>query len=655
MKKKIVKSLLLLFLLFAFGGGVAILSLRQINTDLSDLIRLHRVEIIRQDLVINVQIVQGNLFTVGTGYGRDLDEIVRNVTLLDTAIKRCGGCHHRENVAHRITKVEDLIEHYKEALSTYITTVANEERISRVKSIAADIGEQILDMTQEMTFIANKSLQQRTANAISKVVRIQNLLIATLVLTMLIGFVIALSLAKRILFPIRKLAEATRELSAGKLGHTTDLVDDTEFNDLAATFNEMSLSLKESHDKNISYMNRLSAMLKGTVSLYSVIDKWDLMRVAFETVQEIVPVNRVDVVVFDKTNNMFCLMSPDTRIEKKCLSDQSMSEMFEQSERRPIILNEVNTDTWPLKEMDGDYRPRNIGLVWLKHKGDCIGMIRVADKKDDDFDNEDLKLLRILANNFTVAVENIALYSDLKKKMQELEETQEQLIQAAKLAAIGEIASNVAHEINNPLTSILGYAELMKEEMDRESMIRDIAIIEQESLRAREIVRQLLEFSRKKPLELKMVNINGILKDVLKLVSLRLKGTALVTEEDFGDLPEVFVDEDQLKQVFLNLINNAIAAMDKEGLLTIKTSFEEEDITISISDTGPGIDEQALPRIFEPFFTTKKDKGTGLGLSISFRIIAAHNGRIDVWSKKDVGTRFTVILPVRKAVSHVSL
>lgn len=655
MKKKIVKSLLLLFVLFAFGGGVAIFSLRQINNDLSALISLHRVEIIRQDLVINVQIVQGNLFTVGTGFSREVDEIVRNVTILDHAVNRCSGCHHRESVATRINKVQKLVGQYKEALSAYLTTVANERRITRVKSIAANIGEQILEMTQEMTFIANKSLQSRTADAIKKVVRIQHLLTVTLALTMLIGFIVAISLTRRILFPIGKLVEAAKEVSAGKLGHTTDFQDDTEFSDFAHTFNEMSLSLKKSHDRNISYMHRLSAMLKGTVSLYSASDVWELIKITVETVQGIVKVGQVGVIVFDKTNSMFCLVNPDAQGAERCLSPKKVQGMYEQSGKKAVYINEMTRDEWPLKEMDGDFRPANLAMVWLKHKGECRGLIRMLDKSDGGFDSEDLKLLIILANNFSVAFDNIALYSDLRNKMQELQETQEQLVQAAKLAAIGEIASNVAHEINNPLTSILGYAELMREEDDRDSILRDIDIIEQESLRAREIVRQLLEFSRKKPLELKTMNVNEILKDVLKLVSLRLKGTSMRIEENYGEIPETMVDSDQLKQVFLNMINNAFAAMGEGGTLTLDTYSINEEIAVSISDTGPGIDEEALPRIFEPFFTTKQDKGTGLGLSISYRIVAAHNGRIDVTSRRGEGTRFTITLPVRRVASHVSL
>lgn len=242
--------------------------------------------------------------------------------------------------------------------------------------------------------------------------------------------------------------------------------------------------------------------------------------------------------------------------------------------------------------------------------------------------------------------------------MQELKKTQEDLVQAAKLAAIGELASNVAHEINNPLTSILGYAELLREESDLSGVLRDIEIIEKESLRARDIVHQLLEFSRKRALSMEMVKINSILKDVIGLVSIQLKDTKIKIMESYGDIPLIEGDANQLKQVFLNIINNAIFALQDEGVLEISTYSKQDNIYITISDTGKGIPKEIMSRLFEPFFTTKKEKGTGLGLSISYKIVQSHNGRIEVESEENKGSKFTVILPeadimVKKAVSEI--
>ncbi|HYQ47684.1 MAG TPA: ATP-binding protein, partial [Thermodesulfovibrionales bacterium] len=234
-----------------------------------------------------------------------------------------------------------------------------------------------------------------------------------------------------------------------------------------------------------------------------------------------------------------------------------------------------------------------------------------------------------------------------------LRQTQEQLIQSAKLAAIGELASNVAHEINNPLTSIIGFTELSKEEDDVNMIRKSLDIIEKESLRARDIVKQLLGFARKKPLQLTEVMINDVLRDVVVLSASQARMARVRISEDYGNVPPTTGDIDQLKQVFLNVITNAVHAMPDGGSLTIKTSMQGEYILLRISDTGHGIPEDIKKRIFEPFFSTKKDKGTGLGLSISYRIIQDHGGRIDVESEEGKGTTFIIRLPVKVPVETV--
>lgn len=251
-------------------------------------------------------------------------------------------------------------------------------------------------------------------------------------------------------------------------------------------------------------------------------------------------------------------------------------------------------------------------------------------------------------------MDNAQLYRDLHTQMQKLKDTQEQLVQAAKLAAIGELAANIAHEINNPLTSVLGYAELMREEKDIESIMRDLEIIESESLRARDIVQQLLEFSKKWPLKISKVDINRLLKEVIDLISLNLKDSEINIIEDFSQISQISADANQLKQVFLNLINNAVQSMPNGGTLSIRTEKIDNSVMIEVSDTGTGIPDNVAQKIFEPFFTTKKDRGTGLGLPISYRIIKKHGGKIEVKKRMDKGTTFKVILPVMLSSLQIS-
>lgn len=236
----------------------------------------------------------------------------------------------------------------------------------------------------------------------------------------------------------------------------------------------------------------------------------------------------------------------------------------------------------------------------------------------------------------------------------EMNRTREMLIQSAKLASIGELAANVAHEINNPMTAILGYSSLIMEELDVSSpYYEDIKTIEQESHRVKNIIRNLLDFSRQRKAEKKMADINEVLKGSISLMAHMSRNsnvTIAVTQGE--DLPLLNIDEHQIKQVFINVIGNAVQSMPDGGQLKIvtelskKKSREGEHATIRFKDTGCGISKASLNKIFDPFYSSKGEKGTGLGLSVSYGIIKNHGGDILVNSKEGKGSTFTVLLPV---------
>ena len=224
--------------------------------------------------------------------------------------------------------------------------------------------------------------------------------------------------------------------------------------------------------------------------------------------------------------------------------------------------------------------------------------------------------------------------------MEELRQTQAQLVQSAKLAAIGELAANVAHEINNPMTSILGYATLMLDEgVDATTVTEYLKTIQSEAMRIRETVRALLDFSRQRDFTTEHVDISQAIKDTLALVRRHAALSNIAVEEKYDpNLPPIEVDVPQCKQVFLNLITNALDAMPHGGTLTVRTLRDGEFIRIGFADTGGGIPEANLARVFDPFFTTKPAvKGTGLGLSVSLGIIQSHGGTIDVTSEMGKG------------------
>jgi two-component system NtrC family sensor kinase len=245
------------------------------------------------------------------------------------------------------------------------------------------------------------------------------------------------------------------------------------------------------------------------------------------------------------------------------------------------------------------------------------------------------------------------LASAFNTMTQNLHRSKRQLLQSAKLAAIGELATNIAYEVNNPLTGVLGYTGLLLKADDVPAERKEyLRTIERETLRARETLKNLLDFSRRKPPRMVRTDIAGIIDDTLALVRGQAKAARVeIKAECSAGLPLVAADTDEMKQVFVNLINNAFFAMTSGGALTIRCKSETDEtgrtmVVVSLSDTGHGIPEDHLDKIFDPFFTTRPDgQGTGLGLSISYMVVQNHGGRIEVESAVGQGSTFRVYLP----------
>jgi len=223
--------------------------------------------------------------------------------------------------------------------------------------------------------------------------------------------------------------------------------------------------------------------------------------------------------------------------------------------------------------------------------------------------------------------------------------------QAAKLAAVGELVAGVAHELNSPLTGIVGYASLLVRQPHSPTQGEDLARIAAEAQRAAGIVRKLLTFARPQEPERRPADVNQLVRDTLDLQSYRLRTSGVAVTMDLASgLPEPAADPQQIQQVLINLVANAeqaIAAAGRPGQLTVATRLAGSAVEIRVGDNGCGIPPEHLDRIFDPFFTTKKmGEGTGLGLSVSYGIIRDHGGEIRVESRLGEGTAFTVVLPL---------
>ena len=225
------------------------------------------------------------------------------------------------------------------------------------------------------------------------------------------------------------------------------------------------------------------------------------------------------------------------------------------------------------------------------------------------------------------------------------------LIQSEKLAAVGQLVSGVAHELNNPLTSIAGLSEFLLEQKELGAKDRGhLRVIHEQADRAGRIVRNLLTFARKGPAEQAPVDLNDVIQQTLLLMSYDLILKDIAVEKDLGTVPPVLGDRHALQQVLLNLLNNAAQAVaenppDRPGVIRIATWFDDR-VRMRVADSGRGITDDALPHLFTPFFTTKEPgQGTGLGLSITYSIVEAHGGRIAVERPAEGGAAFLVDLP----------
>ena len=291
-------------------------------------------------------------------------------------------------------------------------------------------------------------------------------------------------------------------------------------------------------------------------------------------------------------------------------------------------------------------------LVPLTLDDTLAAILLVGEKVSGEvFSAAELELLEMLVGQTATALKNARLYDDLRRQMAEPQSTQQQLIQSAKLAAIGELAAGVAHELNNPLTVILGKTGLLLRDAAAGSTAETkLSDIEREALRAGKIAQNLLDFARRREPKHEPIDLNRLVERVLDLLQAKLRGRPIQVETQFdARLGAMLGDGDQLTQVLINLAGNAIDAMPKGGRLTIATRAQADSDTgvLVVSDTGRGISPEHLARIFEPFYTTKAEgNGTGLGLSITQGIIASHKGQLTVESVVGEGTSFTVRLPL---------
>jgi len=285
-----------------------------------------------------------------------------------------------------------------------------------------------------------------------------------------------------------------------------------------------------------------------------------------------------------------------------------------------------------------------------------LGSIRLYTGERRDFDLSDRKMFLAIAGMAATAIDNSRLYTQIEEKNKELvatnkmlRTTQKQLVQKEKLAALGEMAVTVAHEIRNPLTSVRGFAQRISRKyagFGDGRLSEYTSIIIEEVDRLNKFIKDVLDFARRAKPDFHKVNVNRLLSDIINLMRDELAAQSIVVVPDFDmHLPEIYADEVLLKQAFLNILQNSRQAMGKGGILMIRTQTFEQEVRVRIADDGHGIPRELLHKVWTPFYTTKT-QGTGLGLSLVLRIVDDHHGRLFIRSRVNQGTVIDIRFPI---------
>ncbi|MEW5745120.1 MAG: ATP-binding protein [Nitrospirota bacterium] len=619
MKKRIILSLLGVFVLFSAGAAAALFYITNTTNTLNRLVELYQVEHLRQNLVIYIQTVQADLYTYQTPLGRHLDATVQNVSTLDAAVNRCNSCHHKAEVALRISELQQAVVEYKRTLSYYITSAADTQYIEQLKQDAAAIGNRLIGTAYGMTVTANQRLNTMTSNALVRINEARVILFATLLLALAFALAVSWYLIRQVTRPVGELVNATRMITAGNLGHTIPYQDKTEFGELAQHFNSMSEALRDGYERMQKQQKEIAESEWKFRTLSEFAYDWEYW------------IGENKEIIFMSAS---CERITGYTQEEFMRNDRLLCDIVH-PEDRVMCEAHMNSFAGPLhEEMEFRIITKDGQVKWLSH---VCGPIYA----DDRF------LGRRVSNRDI---------SDRKR-------LEEQLAQSQKMESLGLLAGGIAHDFNNLLTAIIGYASMLQQTpaAGDEKTRHYIQHVLGASERAQRLTSSLLAFSRKQIMKPSVVALDGVLQNLSGLLK-RILGEDVELILNCPETAPVFADPHQIEQVVMNLATNARDAMPGGGKLVIELSAPGfiggavagmhgvkpgNYVVLSVTDTGKGIRKEDIPYVFEPFFTTKeKDKGTGLGLSMVYGIVQQHGGFVGVYSEEGWGTTFKVYLPV---------
>ncbi len=425
-------------------------------------------------------------------------------------------------------------------------------------------------------------------------------------------------------------------------------------------------SFSKGEEETLTTVANQAATCIENSGLMETLDIDEILRLVLEGVTKNIGFDRARLyLVNQKRNVLECKMAvgiDEERIKGITLRLDPEESVVARSifEKQPFVIPDASKDPRVNPTLKDKFNLHSLVVIPLLVKEKALGAI-AADfvEPSKNITKEALESVTVFAQQAGLAIHNAFMYQELKAFSQQMEEkiqkttadlrkTEAQLIRSDKLAALGQLAAGIAHEIRNPLTSINILIHSLTENFPSGNSSReDLKVIEEEINRINEIVDQFLRFAKPAPPLLGKAEVLSIFEETLQLLRPQIEKQGILVQKEFQPLPPILMDREQMKQAILNLLLNAVQAMPKGGHLALKGHIPEEDrwVQLSIQDSGVGIPGEDIDKLFDPFFSTKEG-GMGLGLSIAHRIIDQHDGKIEVESAPAKGTLFTVWLPI---------
>jgi signal transduction histidine kinase len=394
------------------------------------------------------------------------------------------------------------------------------------------------------------------------------------------------------------------------------------------------------------YMERVrfrTKLSEFSRQLTQLVDPEEVVKTTIHFITQTLHVDHIVFLILRNEGNDFLPIFGNESHEEMSYSSRHPLVKRVESNRRAVELEHLRGNGESVEEIDGLIEKgwMVVAPFFLKEK--LFGFVLLGRKRSQkDYTVEELELLETFLTQSALAISRALIYRDMSSK-------DRQIMQAEKMAAIGELAAGIAHEIRNPLGIITGSAETVQKHKDQKIREEMVDYILEESKRINGLISSLLDFARPKEPKLESCDLKEVLEKILLLISPRARTLGVEIKKEIPQRPlRVSIDPDQIRQAFTNLGVNALEAMPNGGVLRVIVVEDSKDkVCVRFNDTGKGIPKEMQAKIFDPFFTTKEG-GTGLGLSIAHQIITQHGGTILLEEKEERGSTFTIVLPLEK-------